>query len=223
VSSLVLGEDARRLYFWKPAGIPVFPPHADPAGDCLLARVLTVYPDRADGFPPGFEAGIAHRLDTATSGLVIAARMPTDLEPLRTEFSERRLRKHYLFRSDDTISFDRVVTVALAHHPKRKDRMVWERGARTAHRGRWYPAWTRLVALGGGWWRAEIRTGVTHQVRAHAACAGIPLDGDPIYGGAPRPFVLHHAGVVGPGWVSPVAPLPEGIGGPDVVVRPESW
>lgn len=220
---MFLGEDAARLYLWKPSGLPVFPPHADPSGDCLLARLVTERPERATGFPAGFEGGIAHRLDNATSGLVLAARTVEALATLRAEFAERRLRKHYLFRSTGPSRFDRVVETPLAHDPRKKDRMVWQRAGHTRHRGRWYPAWTRLVALGDGWWRAEIRTGVMHQIRAHAASAGIPLDGDRIYGGGPGPFVLHHLAVVGPGWVSPTAPLPEGIGGPDGVVRPESW
>ncbi len=218
---LVLGEDPHRIYLWKPAGIPVFPPHADPAGDCLLARLLVERPDRADGWPPGFEGGIAHRLDTATSGLVIAARAPADLAPLRAEFAAGALRKIYVFRSDAPPPFaEQVRTEPIAHHPNRKDRMVTRRGPRTAHRGKWYEAWTRLRHLGDGWWEAEIRTGVMHQIRVHAAAAGIPLNGDVLYGGAPGRFVLHHVRMLGPGWASPVAPLPDDVGGPDVLVRP---
>ncbi len=220
---LSLGEDAHRLYLWKPAGIPVFPPHADPAGDCLLARLLAASPERAEGWPPGFEGGIAHRLDTATSGLVVAARTPADLAPLRAEFASGALRKFYLFRSaplDPPPFHEQVRTEPIAHHPNRKDRMVTRRGPRTAHRGKWYDAWTRFVDRGGGWWEAEIRTGVMHQIRVHAAAAGIPLQGDPIYGGAPGPFLLHHVRMVGPGWASPDAPLPDAAGGPDVLVRP---
>ncbi|MDP2315595.1 MAG: RNA pseudouridine synthase [Pseudomonadota bacterium] len=225
---LVLGEDADRLYLWKPAGIPVFPPHADPAGDCVLARLLAARPDRAEGWPKGFEGGIAHRLDTATSGLVVAARTPEGLAPLRADFASGALGKFYLFRSDAPAPFhEQVRSEPIAHHPNRKDRMVTRRGPRTVHRGKWYDAWTRFTDRGGGWWEAEIRTGVMHQIRVHAAAAGIPLRGDTLYGGEPGVFVLHHVRMVGPGWASPVAPLPDGAragapddaGGPDVLVR----
>ncbi|MFN7146631.1 MAG: pseudouridine synthase [Myxococcota bacterium] len=218
---LVLADDPHRLYLWKPAGIPVFPPHADPAGDCLLARLVAAHPGRGEGWPPGFEGGIAHRLDTATSGLVVAARTPGDLAPLRAQFAAGELRKFYVFASDAPPPFaEQVRTEPIAHHPNRKDRMVTRRGPRTAHRGRWYEAWTRFRHLEDGWWEAEIRTGVMHQIRVHAAAAGIPLTGDEKYGGAPGRFVLHAVRVVGPGWASPSAPLPEDVGGPDVLVRP---
>jgi 23S rRNA pseudouridine1911/1915/1917 synthase len=217
---VILGEDAERLYLWKPPGLPVFPPHADPVGDCLLARLLLARPEQAQPFPPGFEGGIAHRLDTATSGLVVAARSPETLGPLRASFASGELAKHYLFRSDGALVGPAVRTEPIAHHPNRKDRMVVQRGPRTAHRGRWYPAWTRIRARGNGWWEAEIRTGVMHQIRVHAAAAGLPLCGDPIYGGASGSFVLHHVRMLGPGWASPVAPLPPDAGGPDVLVRP---
>lgn len=208
----LLGEDAARLYVWKPPGLPVFPPHADPGGDCVLARLLATRSDRSAEWPEGFAGGIAHRLDNATSGLLLVARTPADLPPLRALFREGRLRKLYRFRATVPPAPPRVIEVPLAHHPRRKDRMVAQRGPRTAHRGRWYPAWTALRHLEGVWWEAEIRTGVMHQVRVHAAFAGVALDGDPIYGVPERaqlPYALHHSRVVAPGWSSPVAPLPE--------------
>ena len=76
---------------------------------------------------------------------------------------------------------------------------------------------------GASAWGCTIRTGVTHQVRVHAAWFGVPLAGDPLYGTAPADdapvsrYFLHAHRVRGPGWVSPDAPLPEDA--PDVVVR----
>jgi 23S rRNA pseudouridine1911/1915/1917 synthase len=197
--SVLLGEDAHRLYLYKPAGLPVFPPHADPDGDCLLARLLASREDRA-GFPAGFEGGIAHRLDNLTEGLVIAARAPEDLAPLRAEFTGGRLRKRYAFHSLGDASPPRVIETPLAHHERKKDRMVW----RGRHRGKWYPAHTELWKRPEpGWWDCEITTGVMHQIRAHAASVGLPLTGDPVYGGAPGPFRLVAVRVLGPGWSSP--------------------
>ena len=214
-SDRVLATDERHLYLLKPAGLPVFPPHDDPGGQCLLARVSAeVGPGP---WPAGFEGGIAHRLDTATSGVVVAARTPADLVRLREAFAAGTLRKFYLFDTRAPVDFtERLVTVPIAHHPTRRDRMICPRTAepeRTPHRGKWYPAWTKLTRR-GALWQAEIHTGVMHQVRIHAAFAGLPLSGDDLYGGAPGRFVLHHMRIVGPDWRSPLVELPDPRGAP---------
>src|SRR4051812_40088279 len=102
---LLLGEDAHRLYVLKPAGVPVFPPHGHPAGDCVLRRLSEALPGRAEDWPVGFEGGIAHRLDTATSGLLLVARTPADLARLRTEFAEGSLRKFYWAHTSALVGF----------------------------------------------------------------------------------------------------------------------
>ena len=211
---LLLGADAQRIFVWKAPGLPVFPPHAAPEGACLLAEVLARWPLRATGWPAGFEGGVAHRLDTATSGLVVLARDVGDLAGIRADFAAGRLRKYYLFRASGTAP-DGLVETPIAHHVHRSDRMIVARPTgRTRRRGRWYPAWTRFRALGDGWWEAEMRTGVMHQIRVHAASIGIPLEGDPLYGGAEGVRVLHASRIVGPDWASPLAPLPPGVGSP---------
>ncbi len=201
----VVGEDGDRIWLYKPAGVPCFPPHGNPDGDSVLAQLLALGLDRGGAWPDGFAGGIAHRLDTATDGLLLVARHPAALHRLREEWGQ--LRKFYRFRSDGVVTDGSAavtpITVELAHHPNRKDRMVARRGPRTTHRGRWYPAWTAISDLGNGWWEAEIRTGVMHQVRVHAAFVGLPLVGDAIYGGAAGEFRLTHVRVVGPGWLSP--------------------
>ena len=68
MSRLIIAETPDLIWLEKPAGIPVFRPHKDPAGDCLLARLLTARPEHDDSFPDGFEGGILHRLDVSTSG-----------------------------------------------------------------------------------------------------------------------------------------------------------
>lgn len=218
VGALVVGETATLLFAAKPAGTPVFPPHADPEGDCVLARLLAARPAQNQAFPAGFEGGIAHRLDTLTGGFVVVAKSVEALAAVRAEWGE--LSKFYRFYSSAKVDFrDQLVTAPIAHHPRKKDRVVV--GVHRRHRGEWRPAWTRLRWLGKGWWEAEIRTGVLHQIRAHAAFAGVPLDGDEIYGGeaaeggvargevggthvgeskVPRGATLIHVGIVGKNW-----------------------
>jgi 23S rRNA pseudouridine1911/1915/1917 synthase len=201
--------DAPWRFVNKPAGLPVFPPHADPGGDCVLRRLEAQACPGPGPWPPGFEGGLAHRLDTATSGLVAFAPDPEALARLRAQFQSGVLRKHYVFVSEGQVDFDtHVVEVELAHHPHHPDRMIARRRPTTDHRGKWYPTWTRFERLGPGRWAAEIRTGVMHQVRAHARFVGLPLRGDPLYGGAPGPFCLHHTFIEGPDWRSPQVPPP---------------
>ncbi len=199
--SPVLAEDADWLFLSKSAGLPVFPPHKDPSGPSLLEALLAARPEQEAGpWPEGFAGGLVHRLDTWTSGLVVAARTPAALTHARELFARGALRKHYLFLTDRTVPWDRhVVETPLAHARKDRRKMVWQRGRSTPHRGRWFPARTVLQRVGRrgtlGLWAATITTGVTHQIRVHAAAVGLALAGDRLYGGSSREpagrFYLH--------------------------------
>ena len=130
--------------------------------------------------------------------LVVATKTPAALARVRAEW--RELRKFYRFRSAGSLADPVVIDRGIAHHPRRADRVVVQRPGRQAHRGKWLPAWTRIIPLGEGWFEAEIRTGVMHQVRAHAAFAGVPLSGDPIYGDGVGVATLVHVAIEGPRW-----------------------
>jgi 23S rRNA pseudouridine1911/1915/1917 synthase len=202
----------------KPAGLPVLPPNDDPAGDCVVARLLLAEPERARiAWPAGFEAGVLHRLDTSTSGAVALADDPADLEHLRAAFATGKLVKQYCLRAArdpgwDTNDCER----ALAHDPRHKGRMVVQRGRDTPHRGRWLPAHTRFRRRHGTLFDAVIRTGVMHQIRVHAAFVGIPILGDRRYGGGETPegappglvFYLHHVGFSSADPALETAPVP---------------
>lgn len=214
----LLGESPAWIALDKPAGLPVFPPHGDPAGDCVLHRLLALRPQQgALPWPAGFEGGIAHRLDTPTSGQLLVATSLASLAAIRARFAGGALRKRYRFLTRRTVPWaGTVIDRPIAHDRHRRARMVVQRGLDSPHRGRWYPARTELrerASFGALWaWTAIIETGVTHQVRLHAAFAGLALAGDALYGGgepteearaygaregvAP-PFHLHHVGLVG--------------------------
>ena len=86
--TLILGEGERWQAWDKPGGIPVFPPHADPSGDCLLRRTGL----DPTGWDPKFAGGLAHRLDTPTSGQVLSANeLVTVIEDMMTSQGIREL------------------------------------------------------------------------------------------------------------------------------------
>lgn len=216
----VVGARDGVVFLDKPAGLPVYPPHRG-AGPSLLAAWLTLRPELgALPWPAGFEGGIAHRLDTGTSGLVLACESPERLTALRAEFAEGQLVKRYRLVSLKEVAWsDHRVDLPIAHDARRHSRMIVRRGQDTPHRGRWYPARTTLIRQGEHLWEARIETGVTHQIRVHAAFVGLALAGDRLYGGGDLPagivpppgsgFLLHHLQAQGPGWESPTLQPPE--------------
>jgi 23S rRNA-/tRNA-specific pseudouridylate synthase len=219
----VLGEESPLLVVAKPAGVPVFPPHADPAGDCVLHRLFAARPSQSElAWPKGFAGGIAHRLDVSTSGQLWVATTVEGLEAIREDFRERRLSKTYRFITARDVPWDtHTVDHRLAHDRRRKSRMVYERGRNTPHRGAWHAAetrFTRIGRVGGGlWaWKAVMRTGLMHQIRVHAAACGLALAGDRLYGGGElawrRPdgvrFLLHHLGAQSRSRKPAAAPVP---------------
>lgn len=215
----LIAEEADWLWLSKPAGLPVFPPHADPGGDCLLGWLLAHAPDQGTHeFPKGFAGGLAHRLDTSTSGVVLAARSPEALARARAAFADKRLSKTYqLLTAGDPPWREHTIDAPIAHHKRRKGRMVVQRGRSTAHRGKWYPASTSFRALRPGCWEVSMRSGVMHQIRVHAGFAGLAILGDRRYGGAHLPdglapegteFALHHVGFTGLSEDAPRLPPP---------------
>lgn len=215
--SIVIAEAPDLLWILKPAGLSVFPLHSDPESDCLLHRLLRERPEQDADFPAGFEGGILHRLDISTSGIVLAARSSTVFPALRSLFTDKTLVKTYRFISRGDVPWSaNEVTAPIAHDKRRRKRMVVQRSANTPHRGKWYPATTQFQRIGDRLWEATMRTGVMHQIRAHAAFVGLPLAGDPIYGGGPLPeapdgtlFALHHAQIRGPGLLPITADAPD--------------
>ena len=92
----------------KPSGLPVFPPHRDPEGDCVLHRLLEAEPwRRAVPWPKGFQGGIAHRLDVPTSGALVVADDVKALAVIRTQFADGRLRKTYRFQAARSVPWER--------------------------------------------------------------------------------------------------------------------
>ncbi|MFO0593583.1 MAG: RluA family pseudouridine synthase [Polyangiaceae bacterium] len=181
----------------KPAGQPTAP--LDPGERGTLANALLArYPELAGiGFSPR-EPGLVHRLDTETSGLVLAARTKEAFDTLSRALKDGRLDKRYhLLCKGGDLAETGTIEIPLAPHPKDRRRVypcIHERDiARYSPR----PAvteYTRKRAVGDLWLvEARAPKASRHQIRAHFAAIGHPLAGDALYGGPEVPGLARHA------------------------------
>jgi 23S rRNA pseudouridine1911/1915/1917 synthase len=172
----------------KPSGRPATarrPGDRDTVANALLAH----FPEVAESSASALEAGLVHRLDTGTSGILLAARTSAAYRDLRAQFASRRIGKLYLAVAAGTVAGSGRIAIPIAHAPGQPDqmRLGTDRGFRRGRAGRF--AQTRYRALRRGADRSlvavAIATGVRHQIRVHLAAIGHPIVGDPLYGVAP--------------------------------------
>jgi 23S rRNA pseudouridine1911/1915/1917 synthase len=181
----VLFTDAELLIVNKPAGIPVHPSPGHP--DATLADDLMVrFPDLAAIREPDgiVRAGIVHRLDKETSGVMAVARTPFARTALSNQFKERSVSKVYLAIVRGLVTHDRfTVARPLGRHPTERKRMsVHSRRPREAHTDFVVLQRFEMGANSTTLVKATPQTGRTHQIRVHLATSGYPCLGDPLYG-----------------------------------------
>ncbi|KQV87519.1 pseudouridine synthase [Pelomonas sp. Root1237] len=178
----VLHADDRLVVIDKPAGLLSVPGRSEP--DCASARVQMLYPD----------ALVVHRLDQATSGLLLFARGLDAQRDLSADFAGRRIDKLYVAVVAGHLEGEGLIDLPVgADWPNRPRQQVnFEHGK---------PSQTRWRVLGheGDHTRVALEplTGRTHQLRVHLAAIGHAMLGDTLYAApdiaAASPRLLLHA------------------------------
>lgn len=177
----VVYEDPHLLVVNKPAGLVVHPAPGNWSGTLLNALL-----GRDAGAAQVPRAGIVHRLDKDTSGLMVVARTRAAMDALVHMIAMRKVDRRYLAIAHGRWQgpVEREVSAAIGRDPRNRLRMAVVDLTRQSGKA----ARTDLCLVDQGpahcLVRCTLHTGRTHQIRVHMAHIGLPLVGDGLYGGA---------------------------------------
>jgi 23S rRNA pseudouridine1911/1915/1917 synthase len=172
-------EDEHLLIVDKPAGVVMHPARGHHSG--TLAQALE---GRAAGGEEPLRAGIVHRLDRNTSGLLVVAKSDAVHRALKALLAARELRREYLALIDG-LPEARTGTIEAAIGRDRRDRVLMSIDTDDPREARTHFELIRALPS-AALLRIVLDTGRTHQIRVHMAAIGHPVCGDQQYGGAMR-------------------------------------
>ncbi|WP_196159224.1 23S rRNA pseudouridine(1911/1915/1917) synthase RluD [Reinekea sp. G2M2-21] len=175
----VVFEDEQIIVINKPAGLVVHPGAGTPSGT-VLNGLLYRYPELA-AIP---RAGIVHRLDKDTTGLMVVARTLQAQTSLAAQLQDRSMGREYWAMCMGVMTGGGTVDEPIDRHPKHRTKMAvapegMGRDSVTHYRVEQRFRNHTLV-------RCKLETGRTHQIRVHLSHIGYPLVGDPLYAGRSR-------------------------------------
>lgn len=178
----VVYEDDTLVVINKPAGMVVHPAAGNWSGT-ILNGLLHRYGEAASGLP---RAGIVHRLDKETSGLMVVARTLEAQTDLVRQLQARTVKRRYLALVWGNMPDEGTIDAPIGRDPRERTRMA----VVTSAAGK--PARTHFRRVDTAIWQrqpvsaihCDLETGRTHQIRVHCAHIGHPLLGDPVYGRA---------------------------------------
>ncbi len=174
----IVYQDDSIIVINKPAGLVVHPGAGNPSG--TLANALLHLDPKLSSVP---RAGVIHRLDKETSGLLVAARTLQAQKNLVEQLQARTFQREYLALCYGVMTAGGTVDAPIGRHPHNRLRMAVNlRSGKEAISH--YRIEQRLRAH--TFVRVQLETGRTHQIRVHMAHIQYPLVGDPVYGGRLR-------------------------------------
>jgi len=138
----------------------------------------------------GERAGIVHRLDRATSGVMICAKTPESLGWLQKQFSQRKTKKSYAAVVTGTMNEpEALIDMPIERNPKKPQTF------RVGNNGKSALTAYKVIRTDGRTSLLDLKptTGRTHQLRVHMAQLGHPIIGDTLYGGEPAERLFLHA------------------------------
>lgn len=170
-------QDQHLLVLNKPAGLVVHPAAGNPNG--TLQNALLYYDPELAALP---RAGIVHRLDKDTSGLMVVARSLSAHKSLVEQLQARSVHREYLALVQSVLAAGGTVDAPIGRHHRDRLRMaVVESGKPAISHYRVLERFAAHTLV-----QVRLETGRTHQIRVHMAHIHCPLLGDPLYGGRLR-------------------------------------
>ena len=173
----IVYEDEHLLVINKPAGLVVHP--AAGHADGTLVNALLNYAPEVENLP---RAGIVHRLDKDTSGIMVVARSLIAHTSLVNQLQERTMGREYEAVVVGSLTGGATVDAPIGRHPQDRKRMAVVSSGKPAVTH--YRLIERFAAHTHV--RCKLESGRTHQIRVHMTHVRHPLVGDPVYGGRLR-------------------------------------
>lgn len=177
----IVFEDESIMVVNKPIGLVVHPAAGNRSG--TLLNGLLFYCPALEGVP---RAGIVHRLDKDTSGLMVVAKTLIAHQGLVEQIQDRSVNREYQAIVHGLVTAGDTVDLPLGRHPVHRTRRAVVSATGTDSKEavthyrllKKFRAYTQI--------QVKLETGRTHQIRVHMSHIGFPLVGDQVYGGRPR-------------------------------------
>ena len=173
----ILYQDGEVFVINKPADLVVHPAAGHDSGT-LVNGLLNIDPS-LEQLP---RAGIVHRLDKDTTGVMVVARTLKAHASLVDQLQRRTVKREYIAITQGVVTAGRTIETGIARHPQNRKKMSVQNHGKTAiTHFQVARKFTHHSLI-----NVQLETGRTHQIRVHMAHINYPLLGDPVYGGRPR-------------------------------------